>query len=206
MKKTLTLSLLFVLITGKSFAQNLDVNILKNINPRNPDSWYEIQISASVYWVSGIAAFGPLAGGLISGNKQMRHMGGELFIAIATDVLVSESLKYAINRKRPGDKYPDEIFPRTATHGHSFPSTHTSLAFATATTLSIEYKKWYITAPAFVWAGFVGYSRMYLGKHYPSDVACGALIGTGSSFFSYWLNKKLFGKRYSTIKPVSSIF
>ncbi len=203
MFKNISIAILFLLLSVKqTTAQNLDVNILKNINPRNPDSWYEIQVSASVYWVSGIAALGPLAGGLISGNKQMRHMGGELFIAIATDLIVSEGLKYAINRERPGDKYPGVIFPRTVTHGRSFPSTHTSLAFATATTLAIEYKKWYVTAPAYVWAGFVGYSRMYLGKHYPSDVACGALIGAGSSYFSYWLNKKLFGKRYSTTSSV----
>jgi len=54
------------------------------------------------------------------------------------------------------------------------------LAFATATTLSIPYKKWYVTVPAYVWASSVGYSGRYLGRHFPSDVLAGAAEGIGS--------------------------
>jgi undecaprenyl-diphosphatase len=47
--------------------------------------------------------------------------------------------------------------------------------------LSRSYPKWYIAAPAYLWAGSVGYSRMYLGVHYPSDVFGGAVLGTTTS-------------------------
>jgi membrane-associated phospholipid phosphatase len=76
----------------------------------------------------------------------------------------------------------------------SFPSGHTSDAFATATSLSIAFPKWYVIAPSFLWACSVGYSRMDLGVHYPSDVMAGAIIGAGSAYLCYkanrWIQKR----------------
>jgi undecaprenyl-diphosphatase len=103
-------------------------------------------------------------------------------------------MKYSINRQRPYDAYPTIINPYTLEKDASFPSGHTSTAFALATSMSIQYKKWYVVVPAFAWAGSVGYSRMYLGEHYPTDVLAGAAIGIGSAYLSEWLNKKLFKK------------
>ena len=68
----------------------------------------------------------------------------------------------------------------------------TVFAFATATSIALIEKKWYFTLPAFVWAFGVGYSRLHLGVHYPSDVVCGALIGTGTSILMHHLSQKLF--------------
>ena len=78
-------------------------------------------------------------------------------------------LKFAINRKRPFVTYPD-IEKIASAGSKSFPSGHTSDAFATATSLSLAFPKWYVITPSFVWACAVGYSRMDLGVHYPSDV------------------------------------
>jgi undecaprenyl-diphosphatase len=51
-----------------------------------------------------------------------------------------------------------------------------------------------VVVPAYAWAAGVGYSRMYLGQHYPTDVLAGAAIGIGSAYLSNWLNKKYFAK------------
>ena len=178
-------------ITNQASGQNLDVDILKAINPMYPNSQYWIQTSASAYWVSGIAVFGSLGLGIFKNDKQIRHNAYELIFNIAVSTGITEILKVSINRERPADKYPTEIFVNGVVHGQSFPSGHTSLAFSTATSLALDYKKWYIVLPAYLWAGSVGYSRMYLGKHYTSDVLGGAVIGIGSGYLSHWLRKKL---------------
>jgi membrane-associated phospholipid phosphatase len=61
--------------------------------------------------------------------------------------------------------------------------------------LSIAFPKWYVIAPSFLWASGVGYSRMHLGVHYPSDVLVGALVGSGTAFLTHFLNKKILAKR-----------
>lgn len=176
------------------FGQNVDLSILKSINPQNPNSGYWLQTSHSAYWVPGAISFGTLTTGLIKKDKKLQRDGCELLISIGSATLVSELMKSTVRRRRPAEKYPNDVFPNTISvaRGRSFPSGHTALAFATATTLALQYKKWYVTVPAFVWAGTVGYSRMYLGKHYPSDVLMGAAIGVGGGYLSHWLTQKIF--------------
>ena len=59
--------------------------------------------------------------------------------------------------------------------GYSFPSSHAVNNFAVAAFLSYYYRKW--TWAAFTFACVIGYSRIAVGVHYPSDVVGGALIG-----------------------------
>lgn len=77
-----------------------------------------------------------------------------------------------------------EAFPKTRPDGSdrkSFPSGHTSNAFAAAATLT-ERQGLAIGVPAFAVAGFVGLARVEGKKHYWSDVAVGAAIGTAAGF------------------------
>ncbi|RYY37532.1 MAG: phosphatase PAP2 family protein [Sphingobacteriaceae bacterium] len=177
--------------------QGLDADILSRINPQNPGSRYWQQTSNSVYWAGATLPAGTLIYGLVSGDERVKHASFDLLISIGTNVLVTDVLKKTFNRTRPMDKYPHMIFSSPSSD-MSLPSGHTSLAFATATTLSLQCKKWYVTVPAYAWAGSVAYSRMYLGKHYPTDIVGGALVGIGSGYASHWLNKKLFKRYYRT--------
>ncbi|HEY9196518.1 MAG TPA: phosphatase PAP2 family protein, partial [Mucilaginibacter sp.] len=127
------------------FSQNLDIDILKGINPEHPNSLYWRNTSNSAYYVAGAATFGSLAVGLFSGNKTITHNGIETAINLGATVLVTDIIKISVNRTRPADRYPNDVFVLSPTHNQSFPSGHTSLAFATATTLALQYHKWYVT-------------------------------------------------------------
>ena len=109
---------------------------------------------------------------------------------------ITLGMKYAFNRARPFVTYPLLIEKKSEAGSPSFPSGHTSSAFAAATSLSLMYPKWYVIAPSLLWASAVGYSRMELGVHYPSDVLAGAIIGAGSA----WLMWK--GNRWLSLKKI----
>lgn len=105
---------------------------------------------------------------------------------------ISWAMKASIAAPRPFDEYP-EITPYYYPDSYSLPSGHASMAFYTATSVSLQYRKWYVVVPSYVWAGGIGYSRLALGVHHPKDVAFGAILGITSSFVSYkcthWLHR-----------------
>lgn len=183
---------IFLFAVQASVAQNIDIDILKGINPQNPNSDVWKAASGSVDWVKGAVSFGTLGYGLITKDKGMQQNGCELLLSSGISIASATLLKIAFDRTRPAVKYPGEVFVNSTTTGKSFPSGHTSGAFALATTLTLQYKKWYVALPAYLWAGSVGYSRMYLGKHYPSDVLAGAAVGAGSSWLSHIITQKFF--------------
>lgn len=179
-----------------SFSQaQWEVNTVRNINPRYPNSQVWKTFSSSAKPLAVAVPLGMLAVSLAKENKELRHQAYEIIAGLAFTTVATEGLKIIVNRPRPyetyNDIYPDELDP-----GHSFPSGHVSVAFSTATSLALITKKWCVAVPAFVWASGVGYSRMYLGQHYPSDVIAGAITGAAGAYVAHWLNKKFFyGKR-----------
>ena len=185
--------LLFISVSAHT--QNWDINLLNDINPQNPSSGYWQKTSSSTYAVSiGVPAT-QLIVGFIKHDKKLQKQGWETVGGLAINTIITQGLKYTINRERPYDKYPLLIHPYQIENDKSFPSGHTSTAFSLATSLAIQYKKWYVVVPVFAWASSVGFSRLYLGEHYPTDVLAGAAIGAGSAWLSHYLNKKYFNKK-----------
>lgn len=176
-------------------AQNIDSELLSDINAREYPQWDRAMdyTSSSVYPALAIAPASLLITGLATKNKDLQRSAVKTCIGLGINTLVTTGLKYGINRSRPYETYPDLIIKRTSTGPYSFPSGHTSYAFSLATSATLATKKWYVAAPCYLYAGTVGYSRMRLGAHYPSDVLAGALIGIASSWLVWkadrWLNR-----------------
>ena len=179
-----------------SFSQaQWEVNTVRNINPRYPNSQLWKAFSSGAKPLAVAVPLGMLAVSLAKENKELRHQAYEMIAGLAFTTVATEGLKIIVNRSRPYETYSD-IYPDELDPGHSFPSGHVSVAFSTATSLALITKKWYVTVPAFVWASGVGYSRMYLGQHYPSDVIAGAITGAAGAYAAHWLNRKFFyGKK-----------
>jgi membrane-associated phospholipid phosphatase len=187
---------LFLIPTPVAFGQNLDIRILRQINLHRNTSldgtFKNLSNSVSPLVVgTPIVLFGV---GLIKKDSLLKHQALYIGATVVASVVITNVFKYSINRTRPFNRYTDiqNVVDETSP---SFPSGHTSNAFALATSLSLTYPKWYIIVPSYTWATTVAYSRLDMGVHYPSDVIGGAIIGAGSAYLCYILNKKIFSRK-----------
>lgn len=196
MKKQRFLVLL-IFISTLAPGQNIDLRIVTSLNKNNMPVWDKTMrgLSFSVIPTMPLTVTGIWSYGYFNKDKVMMRNGYKSAITIGFAALTSLGMKYLVNRERPFKAYPDEVTQRDFGIGpFSFPSGHTTSAFATATALSLSCQKWYVTAPSFIYAGFVGYSRLRLGVHYPSDVLGGMVIGIGSGLLTWQIDKLVNGK------------
>jgi membrane-associated phospholipid phosphatase len=189
MQSILLTGCFFITTNGK--AQNWDINLLRSINPQDPNSFVWKGFTSSAYPLSVAVPVGLWVDGKIEHNKKTEHNAYEIAGSVIIAAGAAEVMKLAFDRARPYQTYTD-VYPYEYEDGKSFPSGHASLAFATATSVSLIYKKWYVVVPAYAWAFGVGYSRLYLGAHYPTDVIGAAATGAGSALLSHWISKKIF--------------
>ncbi len=187
--------LILLTLNFYSFSQNVDIDLLKSIN-LNRNKSYDPTFRLITNSVTPFTIAFPVGFIAIAIIKKDSVSKSNVILVCSTlliEGVVSGSLKYGVNRPRPFTTYP---FIEKATSGGSpsFPSGHTSSAFALATSVSIACPKWYVITPSFLWASAVGYSRMDLGVHYPSDVLAGAIVGSGSAYLAYKINGWLTGK------------
>lgn len=116
---------------------------------------------------------------VLLGNDLIRLIGLEALAVLALSQIVVHSLKLLLSRERPY-----QIIEHLNTFGfnlkdYSFPSGHTTASFSIATVLALNIPS--LSLLTFIIAGIIGVSRIYLGVHYPTDVAAGIILGVGSS-------------------------
>ena len=86
------------------------------------------------------------------------------------------------------------------------PSNHALNGFAVAAFLTLVLRRWTWSAILFGIAVLVALSRVYLGKHFPSQIAAGALFGTMWGLISAWLGLKYlpFMRRFRDRRPAET--
>ena len=137
-------------------------------------------------WGSGLYSLPLLAGIYLTGIKNDRHRNVALtgLKAFLLSGGAAQVTKYIFHRHRPGDNDPPNPYlwegPFELTTDYtSFPSGHTTTAFAVASVLAYGYKdKIWVGMTSYTVASLVGLSRINDGKHWASDVIAGAALGT----------------------------
>ncbi|MDD4656697.1 MAG: phosphatase PAP2 family protein [Bacteroidales bacterium] len=102
-----------------------------------------------------------------------------LIIFAITD-MGSTAIKHSTMRFRPGHHPALEGVIRLLDGKggfYGFFSSHASNVFGLATFTSLAFKKRWYSITIFAWAFLVSYSRIYVGRHFPSDVICGMIFG-----------------------------
>jgi decaprenylphosphoryl-5-phosphoribose phosphatase len=133
----------------------------------------------SVRWVRSYSRLGEhgavwLVGGAAGAALDRRRRGrwARATACVGTAYLLSTSIKLAIGRRRPAvEDLPHLMATPT---GLSFPSSHATSSFAAARAFGGLAP----APPLYAAAVGMALSRLYLGVHYPSDVAAGAALGT----------------------------
>jgi membrane-associated phospholipid phosphatase len=130
--------------------------------------------------------------GIVAGSSREKSSSVMLAEALLTSAFWTASIKAVTGRERPreveeqrsdweGPDFLNDDRSETATL-RSFPSGHSTGAWATATVLAHQYPK-YGVVPVLAYGGatLMSYSRLVVGAHWLSDVVVGALIGVGSA-------------------------
>lgn len=123
--------------------------------------------------------------------KKTRKAGIAALLALAVGFACTNLiLKHLVARPRPWLDVAG-LIPLIAEHDpNSFPSGHTTAAFAFAGAVWFTASKKWLKWAALIAAVLMGFSRLYVGVHYPSDVLAGVLIGLLSGWAAWRLCKR----------------
>lgn len=166
----------------------LDVTVSRRINVGLGNGLFDDTMKgASSLAVPALVPVGLAIGGGDHGRRAA-------LLVTATAVLAfgeAQLLKLMIKRARPHEAIPDLRIKWKLDTGSSFPSGHTAAAFGIATILSEQYPELWVQCLSYSMAGIVGFSRIYRGEHYLTDVMAGAALGYGTARGVLWLRDAL---------------
>ncbi len=186
MQTTVTLQQFFLLIFVHFFKmlQQADINLLKLINLHrvtflDPFFIFITDVATIITYSVPIIL---LMYAYAKHRFVLQRKSWLVLITLTLNSAIVDLLKKLVHRPRPFVTY-SYIHNLVPVSSFSFPSGHTAEVSMLAISLSLLFPgpKWGI-ALAWLWAVLIGYSRMYLGVHYPGDVIGSFIISTIDAF------------------------
>jgi len=186
-----------------SFLINLDTQLFLTINGCHNETWDTI-----MWWISGKTTWWPfylLLLMFLAYKKRWQLAVMVIFIAVSitlTDQTSVHLFKNVFLRLRPCHEPALEglvhIVNNKCGGQYGFISSHAANSFGVAMLTLLWIRTWWFSALMMTWATLIGYSRIYLGVHYPGDVIGGAIWGILCGWLVFllfrWIMNKLPGK------------
>jgi len=188
---------------------------LKNHSPA-ADTYFNIHDEFGSVQGMSVIVGGSYLTGLIFNSEQLRVTGRLMFEALLLSGLYVQKLKTTFGRSRPftGDPANQFNWFESDNKNLSFPSGHTTGAFAIASVFALRYDKWWSYTIGYSLATGTALARVYKNHHWLSDVFLGACIGTLSGiavvnvekYFNNTQQKRISRKLFIDIFPVGINF
>lgn len=156
----------------------LDFRIVHFINRTMRNPFMDYLNIAMTYLGSDVFALGVILALVFLPQDVFRPFAVQSAVTLVASAIVVQIMKRVFRRKRPFVLSKNLKSIRIGIDPYSFPSGHTTAAFALAMSISLLTLSPTIRLVFLVLAFGVGFSRVYLAVHYPSDVLAGAIIGS----------------------------
>lgn len=151
-------------------------NEMRRHAPNNNGALLQVERFGAQYAAGVVGGF--YVAGVLSGNDNAVQVAGDgLAASLIASGIVTPALKLAFGRARPRANMGVNYFKPFSSANASFPSGHTTEAFALASVISGHYDETWVSVASYGVAGLVGVARTYHDAHFASDVVAGAMIG-----------------------------
>lgn len=141
-----------------------------------------------------------LAGGIILRDTKLLQTGRLMIESYLFASIITQAAKRVFGRERPyTSEGPSEFeWFQPGSANHSFPSGHTTAAFAVMTVLAKQYSSWWVKIPAYTIAASVAFQRIQSNNHWGTDVIVGGAIGylVGSALVNRY-NEQILNSSFS---------
>lgn len=138
-------------------------------------------------YAAGVVGGFYVVGALTDNDTALQVAQDGIAASLIASGIVTPAIKLVAGRSRPRAGEAVYNFKPLSDANSSFPSGHTTEAFALASVIANHYDETWVTCTSYSIAGLVGLARTYHQAHFASDVVAGAMIGTlvGKSVVSY---------------------
>ena len=160
----------------KAGATSWDARLFRILNQVPPAVASVLTPLSRLFGPAGIIAVVLLAVVYVVARNRSVLPAAAAAVAAGAAWVLANVAKVIADRPRPYEVMAGAVLRQQPAHGTSFPSSHTAVALAVVIALA-PFLARPLAAAGIAYAGLVGWSRVYLGVHYPLDVLAGAGIG-----------------------------